>query len=186
MNQRIAILVDEYNIPKAWFISFCCLCFVVQVVAPYFQAVKVRLGLDLHQKSIFLIDCWSVHRSKEFRAFVEVKHPSIIILYIPPSCTSKLQCMDKVINKPVKAGMAAHTSTYFVTNIGAQLAAGKTVQNLDIKETMKLSRVKPYVALWLHEVHAEVQKSGVLLKGWQATGTDQAWDPVFQVRIGSS
>jgi hypothetical protein len=40
--------------------------FVNTILAPYFETVKVKLNLPPAQCSLWLIDCWSVHRSKEF------------------------------------------------------------------------------------------------------------------------
>ncbi len=40
--------------------------FVDEILAPYFEKVKIELKRPPHQKSLWLIDVWSVHRSEEF------------------------------------------------------------------------------------------------------------------------
>ncbi|KAJ7676616.1 hypothetical protein DFH06DRAFT_1266184 [Mycena polygramma] len=61
---------------------------VDHIVAPYFDAVKVELHLPPSQVSLWSIDCWSVHKSKEFRAWMKKNHPTIILLFVPGGCTS--------------------------------------------------------------------------------------------------
>lgn len=41
-------------------------------IAPYFEAQKVELNLPSSQVSIWKIDCWSVHKSKIFLAWMKV------------------------------------------------------------------------------------------------------------------
>ncbi|KAJ8592551.1 hypothetical protein M405DRAFT_686519, partial [Rhizopogon salebrosus TDB-379] len=60
---------------------------VDNIIAPYFDKKKRELGLPLTQKSIWQIDVWSVHRSKEFRTWMKNTHPTIILHYVPGGCT---------------------------------------------------------------------------------------------------
>ncbi|KAJ7362495.1 hypothetical protein DFH08DRAFT_639504, partial [Mycena albidolilacea] len=60
---------------------------VDDIIAPYFEATKLELGLPSSQISIWKIDCWSVHKSKEFLAWMKKNHPTIIVLFVPGGCT---------------------------------------------------------------------------------------------------
>ncbi|KAJ7470874.1 hypothetical protein FB451DRAFT_950152, partial [Mycena latifolia] len=60
---------------------------VDEIIAPYFEETKKTLNLPPTQVSIWKIDCWSVHKSKDFRAWMKKNHPYIIILFIPGGCT---------------------------------------------------------------------------------------------------
>ncbi|KAH7908915.1 hypothetical protein BJ138DRAFT_993012, partial [Hygrophoropsis aurantiaca] len=60
---------------------------VNHVIKPYFETVKIKLGLPPSQRSIWQIDVWSVHRSKEFRAWMKKNHPTIILDFVPGGCT---------------------------------------------------------------------------------------------------
>ncbi|KAJ7175236.1 hypothetical protein C8R43DRAFT_831327, partial [Mycena crocata] len=60
---------------------------VNDTIAPYFEAVKQELGLPSSQVSIWKIDCWSVHKSKEFMAWMKKFHPDIIVIFVPGGCT---------------------------------------------------------------------------------------------------
>ncbi|KAJ6449833.1 hypothetical protein C8R47DRAFT_929381, partial [Mycena vitilis] len=57
------------------------------IIAPYFESKKKELGLPPSQYSIWKIDCWSVHKSKEFLAWMKKHHPFIIIVFVPGGCT---------------------------------------------------------------------------------------------------
>ncbi|KAF8156966.1 hypothetical protein B0H34DRAFT_629721, partial [Crassisporium funariophilum] len=60
---------------------------VNEIIAPYFDETKHALQLPATQCSIWKIDCWSVHKSKDFRAWMRKNHPTIIILFVPGGCT---------------------------------------------------------------------------------------------------
>jgi hypothetical protein len=41
---------------------------------------KEKLGMPLTQCSLWMIDCWSIHKSEEFHTWMKTAHPTIIIL----------------------------------------------------------------------------------------------------------
>ncbi|KAJ6602305.1 hypothetical protein B0H10DRAFT_2230189 [Mycena sp. CBHHK59/15] len=56
------------------------------------EEVMQELGLPPSQVLIWKINCWSVHKSKEF--LVWMKHPNIIVLFVPGGCTGIWQPLD--------------------------------------------------------------------------------------------
>ncbi|KAJ3984384.1 hypothetical protein F5890DRAFT_1397726, partial [Lentinula detonsa] len=62
---------------------------VNDIIAPYFEREKADLGIESpsEQYSIWKIDCWSVHKSKEFLSWMKEAHPTIIVVFIPGNCT---------------------------------------------------------------------------------------------------
>ena len=78
---------------------------VRRVIEPYRKATVQRLDLSPEQKMIWLIDVWSVHVSEAFRSFMRENFPSILVLYVPPNCTSKFQPQDVAVQKPFKSGV---------------------------------------------------------------------------------
>ncbi|TEB26241.1 hypothetical protein FA13DRAFT_1756419 [Coprinellus micaceus] len=44
--------------------------FVEEILVPYFDRQRKRLGLPANQKAMWTIDVYSVHRSEEFRAYM--------------------------------------------------------------------------------------------------------------------
>ena len=49
-----------------------------------------------------LLDCWSVHRSKEFRELVRTRWPWIRLRYVPGGMTGLAQPCDVGIQRPYK------------------------------------------------------------------------------------
>jgi hypothetical protein len=76
--------------------------FVDHILAPYFDDAKVKLGCPLQQRSLWTIDVWSVHRSKEFRGWMQENHPFILVDFVPGGCTGVAQPCDVGIQRPFK------------------------------------------------------------------------------------
>jgi hypothetical protein len=75
--------------------------FVNNILAPYFDNEKKKLGRPPRQKALWQIDVWSVHCSKEFHTWMKQNHP-IILDYVPGGCTSIHQPSDVGIQQPFK------------------------------------------------------------------------------------
>lgn len=107
--------------------------FVNKILAPYFDAQKAALKLPTSQKSLWIIDVWTVHRSKEFRAWMKTTHPFIILDYVPGGCTSVAQPCDVGIQRPFKHSIKRSYHEDVVSNILAQLNEGNESTNIDTR-----------------------------------------------------
>jgi hypothetical protein len=76
--------------------------FVNEILAPYFDAQKALISRPQSQKSLWIIDVWSVHRSEEFMSWMRDKHPTILIDFVPGGCTGMAQPLDVGVNRPFK------------------------------------------------------------------------------------
>jgi hypothetical protein len=76
--------------------------FVDHMLAPYFERMKVKLGRPPQQRSLWQIDVWSVHRSKEFLDWMRTNHPTILIDFVPGGCTGVAQPCDVGIQRLFK------------------------------------------------------------------------------------
>jgi hypothetical protein len=76
--------------------------FVDHMLAPYFERMKVKLGQPPQQRSLWQIDVWSVHRSKEFLDWMRTNHPTILIDFVPGGCTGVAQPCDVGIQRLFK------------------------------------------------------------------------------------
>lgn len=81
--------------------------YVRLILVPYFRAKIEELQLSDSQKALYIIDCWPVHISADFRHWMKTEYPWILVLYVPPSCTGKLQPQDKFYQKPFKHAVMA-------------------------------------------------------------------------------
>ncbi len=65
--------------------------YVREIIVPYFQRRISQASLPSHQKCVILMDCWVVHKSAEFRAWLREEYPWLLFLYVPAGCTGKAQ-----------------------------------------------------------------------------------------------
>jgi hypothetical protein len=78
---------------------------VNDIVAPYFNTKKAELKLPPSQCSLWMIDCWSVHKSEECRSWMKEAHPNIIISFVPGNLTGLAQPLDVGIQQVLKQSM---------------------------------------------------------------------------------
>ena len=73
-----------------WSTQFTMKTYVQYILVPYFEDHKQ----EPNQICIWQIDCWSVHRSEEFRLWMYHTYPWIRIHYVPANCTGLFQPCD--------------------------------------------------------------------------------------------
>ena len=106
---------------------------VNNIIAPYFEKRKIELSLPPDQKSIWKIDCWSVHKSKEFRGWMKEKHPNIILIFVPGGCTGLWQPLDVFFQCPLKLTLKCLAHRDIVDEVTAKLAKpGVSIHNITI------------------------------------------------------
>lgn len=96
--------------------------YVNDVLVPYFAKTKEDLGLPTSQLSLWQIDCWSVHRSEEFRSWMKAEHPTIQLEYVPGGCTGIWQACDVGIQRVFKRAIRRAARADMVKEALAQLA----------------------------------------------------------------
>ena len=79
--------------------------FVNKIISPFFEQKKKELGLPPEQKSLWYIDCWSVHRSKDFRDWMAANHKNIVLVFVPANCTGMFQPCNVGIQRPLKLSL---------------------------------------------------------------------------------
>ena len=75
------------------------------IITPYFDCQKEKLGLPSTKCSLWMIDCWSVHKSNKFLSWMKDAHPNIIILFVLGNCTGVWQPLDICIQCVLKQSM---------------------------------------------------------------------------------
>lgn len=119
---------------------------VDDIIAPYFSEQKQKLGLPEEQKSIWQIDVWSVHRSREFRNWMKTNHPNIILHFIPGGCTGVFQPCDVGIQRIMKHSLKRSCHHDLVEEILGQVDTGK--QQVTIDKTVGVLRDRTVTWLW--------------------------------------
>ena len=98
-------VIEESGTKTYWSNQKTMESFVHNILAPFFEKVKTELGLPASQKCLWKIDVWSVHRSKSFQNWLRIKHPTIILSFVPGSCTGVFQPCDVGIQQPFKLSL---------------------------------------------------------------------------------
>lgn len=109
---------------------------VNDVIAPYFEGKKKKLGLPSSQRSIWKIDCWSVHKSESFRNWMKKHHPTIIIIFVPGGCTGLWQPLDVGLQRIMKQSMKCSAHRDIVTEATAKLATISSANDLRLDVTV--------------------------------------------------
>lgn len=133
---------------------------VDDIIAPFFARKKKELGLPESQKSIWYIDVWSVHRSKEFREWMKKNHPTIIVLFVPGGCTGVFQPCDVGMQRIFKLVCKKAYHADVVDSILQQIDAKATVIHLD--KNIGILRDRSVGWLWL--AYEELNKPEIVKK----------------------
>ena len=94
--------------------------YVQHVLVAYFNEQRTRLGHP-DQVCLWIIDCWSVHRSQEFRDWMRTHYPWILIRYVPGGCTGVFQPCDVGIQRVLKHAMRRTALSHVVNETVAHL-----------------------------------------------------------------
>jgi hypothetical protein len=94
----------QYNFnPKNYWSSLALMqVYVSEILAPYFLAKKVLLGVAPDGYCLLQLDVWSVHRSYDFRKWLYDSYPWIVLDFVPGGLTGLWQVCDVGIQKPFK------------------------------------------------------------------------------------
>ena len=94
--------------------------YVQHILVPYFENHRQ----DQNQICIWQIDCWSVHRSAEFRDWMYKTYPWIHIHYIPANCTGLFQPCDVGIQRVLKLAIRHSALQDIINETMGQLDSG--------------------------------------------------------------
>jgi len=113
--------------------------YVTDILAPYFEFHRKKLNLP-NQICIWQIDCWSVHRSLEFRSWMSRTYPWIRIHFVPANCTALFQPCDVGIQRVLKLAIRRSALSDIVNNTMDQLNAGATPSQVTFEKWLPVLR----------------------------------------------
>ncbi|KAF8604335.1 hypothetical protein BDV93DRAFT_440797, partial [Ceratobasidium sp. AG-I] len=134
---------------KHWSTLDCMKEYILKIVLPYVAAERQRLKLPSSQRIILLLDCWSVHRSKEFLDWMRQNHSFIRIVFVPGgcTCTGKAQPCDINYQRPLKHIVKSECLKYLVAQTDLQLQRGIPAEKIRVDFT--LSTLRNACTAWL-------------------------------------
>ncbi len=83
----------------------------------------------LDSKMILYLDCWTIHRSKEFREWIQATYPFIILFLVPANCTGIFQPCDIGLQRLFKHSVKQSASEFIIQYVhkehSSRVALGK-------------------------------------------------------------
>ncbi|KAJ3566905.1 hypothetical protein NP233_g6700 [Leucocoprinus birnbaumii] len=106
-----------------WSTLPCVQEWIRKIVVPYLDQVRQKKKLE-RMNGCVIIDCWRVHRSKEFLTWMRTEFGWIKIAFIPGGCTGKFQPNDVGIQRIVKHIIRQEASNYFMAQVKRHVDSG--------------------------------------------------------------
>jgi hypothetical protein len=153
-------LFEYSNMKTYWSTQATMQNFVNKILVPYPTSQKEKLGLPSDQCSIWLIDCWSVHRSDEFLSWMWNTRPFIIVIFVPAGCTGLFQPCDVSVQLPVKHSLKRSAHEDVINEVLQQLEAGISAAKVTIDTKIKILRDR--TVNWLWNTHKAVNRPEII------------------------
>jgi hypothetical protein len=107
-------------------------------------------------KSIINIDCYPVHISKTFRAWLKNKYSQFCLVYVPPKCTAKAQFADVVLNKPFKNYYSFAHTKYLITQVKQHITSGESLASFSFN--LLATAVAGPALQWLVQAYSKLSE----------------------------
>ena len=140
-----------------------------EIIIPYMQKERERLGLDISHPGLLIMDVFRGQTTSNIRNLLASN--DIYFTKVPANMTNIYQPLDLTVNGYAKAFMKKKFTEWFATQISEALESGKAPEDIDI--TLNLSTLKPLQAKWIIELYDEMTSDSgknVILKGWEKSG----------------
>ena len=148
---------------------------LVHALAAHAVLKMVERGLDpAEQCWVFIIDCYSVHISREFLEWARFTYPNMFLLYIFAGCTAWLQPLDISFNGVFKSILRQGASLWLCRYMQDQLqlnGGDPSKVTLDLTLTF----LKPLFCHWLSNAQSLMaERHSVIKRGWDESGMGRA------------
>ena len=139
---------------------------ITSVLMPHADRCIRAHELDANAHIILILDCWSVHRSEDFRFFLRdaAFGSRVHLVFVPANCTSKLQVADAALQRPFKAGVRRSFETWAADLLLQQISAGCVV---GLREHFGMVNLKRHVLQWCVDSWEQLQRQKhIIAEGW--------------------
>ncbi|KAG8917045.1 hypothetical protein FRC01_002695 [Tulasnella sp. 417] len=143
--------------------------YVSHIAVPYFRRKIKELGLPESQRCILYLDVWSVHRSAEFRNWLQRTYPWVILQYCPGGCISLFQPCDANINRVAKEAIRRAALDDIIKETTSQLESGITTESIILDKT--IGTLRDRTPGWLLAAWKAVNKRDLVVKSWEMCTT---------------
>ena len=135
--------------------------YVQNILSTYFDKQRALLGRP-NQTCLWTIDCWSVHRSHEFRDWMCKNYPWILVRYVPGGCTGIFQPCDVGIQRILKHAMKKTALSHVVKETVAHLNKDEDPGTILLTKAIKVLR--NHSVEWLVKGYEAINKPEIVKK----------------------
>eukprot|EP00697_Spironema_sp_BW2_P012431 gnl/Spiro4/28677_TR14188_c0_g1_i1.p1 gnl/Spiro4/28677_TR14188_c0_g1~~gnl/Spiro4/28677_TR14188_c0_g1_i1.p1 ORF type:complete len:291 (+),score=23.87 gnl/Spiro4/28677_TR14188_c0_g1_i1:1041-1913(+) len=152
------------------------------IIVPELLRRRTALGVQERTPSVVVLDCWTVHRSQEFRQWMyDTYGRSIRLIYVPAGCTGQLQPLDVTVNKEFKTLLRAECCEHVAAETSRQLGQGVSTEA--VVYDLTLATLRPCFVTWIGRAIASMSHNTALInRAFELTGLSRAWDRAFQMQ----
>ena len=145
--------------------------YLEEIIFPYINSTKERLGLPDTQKSMLIYDVFRGQKTDKVTGIIEDN--DCVSLFVPSNLTDKFQMLDLNVNGHAKSFLNRKFEEWYANQIAKQLNSGLDIYEVDI--STKLSVMKPTHARWLIGLYDYLRnKREMILKGFEMAGLTEA------------
>jgi hypothetical protein len=113
-----------------------------------------------------IFDVFAAHRGDDL--LEKLRQNNIHVVFVPASCTDRLQPLDLGINAPFKQSMKTFFEDFYASKVAEQLKHN-TIK--DVQIDMKLYTIKPLHAKWITKTFDDLAPKQELIKhAWEMAG----------------
>jgi hypothetical protein len=161
----IAARVDITQSDNHWSTQQTMQGWITRVLLPHTERMIQLYELDADAHVLLLLDAWAVHRSAEFRVWLQREYPHIHLVYVPSNCTSKLQLADVALQRPFKSSITQSFCEWAAAAVAEQIRAGQVT---GIAEQLGMKALKPLVLQWCIDSWSGLrERKQLILDGWE-------------------
>ena len=160
-TQELKFLFEFSKTDNHWSTIRTMKNYVSETLAPYFESHRKKLKLP-NQICIWQIDCWSVHRSLEFRSWMRAAYPWIRIHFVPANCTGLFQPCDVGIQRILKLAIKRSALSDIVDHTMNQLSLDTPPDQITFDK--RIGVVRDRSVMWLVNGYEAINNPEIVQK----------------------
>jgi hypothetical protein len=160
-TQKLKFCFEYSGTDNHWSTIRTMKSYVSDILAPYFESHQQQLQVS-NQICIWQIDCWSVHRSLEFRSWMTATYPWIRLHFVPANCTGLFQPCDVGIQRLLKLAIKRTALSDIVNHTMNQLNSGVTPNKVTFDKRMEVVRNRS--VMWLVNGYEAINNPEIVQK----------------------
>ena len=134
---------------------------VSKILVPYWKVKMEEFKLE-EQECLLQLDVWAVHRSQEFRDWIQNTYLWIILDFVPGGCTGLFQPCDIGMQQPLKFAVRRSQQNDLLQEAKVKLGDGHRAECIIFDKS--IGTLGDHSVQWLLDAHDAVNKPEIVRK----------------------